>query len=333
MDFQRGSHFRFRITYEVKPTIELKQYKNLKLEKPVHAVSDAELEQEILQLRRSRARRTPVEQADGTETVVTADVQEVDAGGTPLIGKRESDVSFPLYDDGLQAPIREALVNARTGESYPVTLEHRHEDHTHEAHYQLQVNRIERVELPEPDDEFAREVTGGKVTAIEELRASIRRDLEKYWEEMSDRRLKDALADELVRRHEFTVPDSLVDAFLDSFLEDIRSRSRDRKLPPNFDEQHFRTESRASAIWQARWMLLRERIAEEESIRVTDEDLQAHAAQEAARLGVAQDRLLTYYKSAPSVHDRLLSDKVTQALLATAKIKDIAWDTPLSTQA
>jgi trigger factor len=333
MDFQRGSHFRFSITYEIKPTIELKQYRNVKLEKPVHTVTDEELERELLQIRRANARHVPVEQVEGTEAVVTADVQELDASGSPLIGKKSAGVKFPLYDESLQTRIREALAGARTGETYPVTLETQHEDHSHEAHFQLGVTAIERVELPEVNDEFARSVTGGKVTSAAELRTSMRGDLEKYWEGMAESRLKDALADEIVRRHEFTIPDSLVEAFLDSFLEDIRSRARDRKLPENFDEADFRKQSRASAVWQAKWMLLRERIAQEEKISVTDEDLEAHAAQEASRLGIAQDRLLAYYRNAPSVHDRLLSDKVTQALLASAKIKDVPWETPSSTQA
>jgi len=333
MDFKRGSHFRFSITYEIKPTIELKQYRNVKLERPVHAVTEEELERELLQLRRANARHIPVEEVQGTEAVVTADVQELDGSGTPLIGKKQTGVKFPLYDESLQPRIREALAGALKGGTYPVTLETEHDDHTHATHFQLQVTAVEREELPEVDDEFARSVTGGKASSATELRSSMRADLEKYWEEMSASRLKDALADELVRRHEFTVPDSLVAAFLDSFLEDIRSRSRDRKLPANFDEAKFRDQNRAYAVWQAKWMLLRERIAQEEKIAVTDADLESHAAQEAARLGIAQERLLSYYRNAPSVHDRLLSDKVTQALLASAKIKDVAWETPSPTQA
>jgi trigger factor len=332
MDFKRGSHFRFSITYEIKPSIELKQYRSVKLERPVHTVTDEELERELLQLRRANARHVPVDRAEGTSVIVTADVQEVDEGGNPLIGKKQSGVKFPLYDESLQPRIREALAAAETGHAYPVTLETTHEDHTHVAHYQLTVTAIEREELPEVDDEFARSLTKGNVTTAAELRSSMRADLVKYWEGLSATRLKDALADELVRRHEFTVPDSLVDAFLDSFLEDIRSRSRDRKLPADFNEATFREENRAHAIWQAKWMLLRERIAEEEQIAVTDADLEAHAAEEAPRLGIAPDRLLAYYKSAPSVRDRLLSDKVAQALLESAKIKDVPWDQPSSIQ-
>ena len=240
--------------------------------------------------------------------------------------------SFPLYDESLQSGIREALAGAQTGGSYPVTLETEHEDHKHETRFQLLVTGIERVELPEVDDEFARSVTGGKVPSAEELRSSMRSDLEKYWEEMSASRLKDALADELVRRHEFTVPESLTEAFLDSFLEDIRSRSRDRALPPDFDQAKFREQNRAYAVWQAKWMLLRERIAQEENITVSDADLEAHASKEAARLGIGQDRLLAYFKSAPSVRDQLLSDKVTQELLASAKVKEVPWETPSPTQ-
>ena len=68
MDFKRGEHFQFTIKYEVKPDITLEAYKGITVERPVHAVTDAEVEAEIQQIRRSSAeqhraepkrRRTP----------------------------------------------------------------------------------------------------------------------------------------------------------------------------------------------------------------------------------------------------------------------------------
>ena len=51
--------------------------------------------------------------------------------------------------------------------------------------------------------------------------------------------LSDAIAAEVVRMHEFPVPDALVESFLDSFVEDIKKQSRDKQLPQGFDEQKY----------------------------------------------------------------------------------------------
>ena len=114
----------------------------------------------------------------------------------------------------------------------------------------------------------------------------------------------------------------MVDAFLASFVDDIKNRSQDKTLPPNFDEKKFREENRAYAVWQAKWMLLKERIAEQESIAVTDDDIVQLAEQEAQRIGIPKDRLVQYYRSSGAVRDRLLSDRVISFLRDHAKVKE-----------
>jgi trigger factor len=131
------------------------------------------------------------------------------------------------------------------------------------------------------------------------------------------------MAAELVRMHEFPVPDSLVDTFLDAFLDDIRNRSRERQLPAGFDEQKFREANRAHAVWQAKWMLLKEAIAEREGITVTDADLEQAAAADAGRMGIDKERLLQYYKSSGGTAERIQSDKITALLREQAKITDV----------
>jgi FKBP-type peptidyl-prolyl cis-trans isomerase (trigger factor) len=125
-----------------------------------------------------------------------------------------------------------------------------------------------------------------------------------------------------VRLHEFTVPESLVDGLLDSYVEDVRNKSRDKKLPPHFDEPKFREENRPLAVWQAKWMLLKGAIAEKEHITVTEEELTASAEQEAVRIGIPAARMLEYYRQSDVIGDRLLSDKMMAFLKDNAIITE-----------
>ena len=74
--------------------------------------------------------------------------------------------------------------------------------------------------------------------------------------------LQDKIVDEIVKAHDVPVPDSLTNLYLDSFVEDVRNRSRDKALPKGFDETKFRSENKEYATYQAKWALLRERIVE-----------------------------------------------------------------------
>ena len=327
LDFQRRQYLRFTVKYDVRPAITLEQYKGIAVEKPVHPVTDAEVEDEIHHLRRANSTTAEAETVTDSEHAVTADVQELDEAGTPLIGKKTSGTRFYLADPALTPEIRDALQTARKGETYRVRYESKHDDHSHTHHYAIAVTAIEKVILPPFDEALVRKITGEKVTSPDEFRTSIRNDLAGYWENQAMTRLNDAIANEVVRRHEIPVPDTLVEAYLDSFLDDMKSRTRDRKLPAGFDVGKFRTESRPYAIWQAKWSLLKEAIAEKENLTVTDEDVARLAETEAGRIGIDKERLLDYYKKSSGPTERLLSEKVMNFLRSHATVQENVMET------
>lgn len=322
MDFKRGERLRFKVQYEVRPPITLRRYKGLKVERPIHSVTDAEVEAELTRLRRANSTYTEVPAVTGPDHVVTGDVQELDGTGSPLIGKKSANVRFLLSDETLAPEIREALQAARTGDVYRVTLEPRQADREQPLKLSIAVSRIESAELPALDDGFVTKITRGKVTSPDEFKAKLRRDIEQYWTEQAERSVNDTIISDLVREHTFTVPDVLITNILDTLVDDIRGRSRDRQLPKDFDEQKFRDENRAYATFQGKWMLLKERIAEAENITVTDEEIERLAGTDAAQTGIAKEQLLQYYRNSSSVADRLLAGKVLSFLRSNAVITD-----------
>ena len=328
LDFKRGDHFRFKIKYEVKPEIELGTYKGLAVERPIHKVTEDEIQKEIEHIRRINSTTEEAATVTGNEYIVTGTVQELDAAGTPLIGKKTPDARFYLADETLAPVIREALAHAEVHGVYRATLESQHGDHSHTSHIAITVTKIEKVNLPAFDDAFIKKITSEKMTSTDEFLKNLRADLVRYWEEKADRAVSDAIARQLVGQHNFPVPESLVNTFLDAFVEDVKNQSKDKKLPPGFDEQKFRTESREHAAWQARWMLLKDRIAEKEEITVSDEELDARATDEAARIGIDKERLLEYYKNSGSVIERMRSDKIMAFLKHNAIIteREVAHD-------
>ena len=177
------------------------------------------------------------------------------------------------------------------------------------------------------DEALVSKITGGKLTSVEEFRSNLRRDIERYWNEDATAQLNENIARQIVASHSFAVPDSIVESVLDSYIEDIRNRSRERKLPRGFDEKAFRTESRDNALWQAKWILLKERIAEQEHITVSDAEIEALAESEAQKIGIEKDRLLQYYRGSSGAMDRLLSEKLMAFLRANAKVTDTIRDT------
>jgi len=329
MDFKRGDHFHFKIKYEVKPPIALGNYRGIAVEKPIHIVTDAEVEGEIAKIRRANSTAAEAEHVTDTGYVVTADVQELDESGAPLIGKKTPGARFDLSDETLAPEICATLAAAVPGGTYNARFESKHGDHVHPVNIALAVTKVEKVTLPPLDEDLVKKITGGKVDAVDQFRKNLRADIERFWEDESNAKVNDNIARALVDAHPFTVPDSIANGLLDSYVDDVRNRSRDRKLPRGFDEQKFREENRASAVWQARWILLKERIAEQEKITVTEAEIESLAEREAGKIGIDKARLLQYYQKSSSAEDRLLSDKIMAFLRSSARITDkVVNDTP-----
>ncbi len=322
-DFRRGEHFTFKIKYEVKPTIELKRYKGLEVERLVHTVGDKEIEQELERIRRVNASLLGVTLVrDDGDHIITADLQELADDGMPLIGKKSKDARFSLADETLASEIRDALKKSEVGGEYRVQFETRQGDHVHHNHVAISVKKIEKVELPDVDDAFVRRVTKEKVATKDEFLASMQKDLESYWAEQSERQLQDLLVKEIVTSHEFEVPESLVSLYMESYLEDIKSRTKDKRLPSDFDMKRFDDANREYASFQAKWGLLREQIIEREDLKVSEEELEELVAKDAPALGIEKEQLMKYYKSTGSVSERLLTTKLMNLLKGNATIRE-----------
>ncbi|HXG00878.1 MAG TPA: hypothetical protein VNL69_08830, partial [Bacteroidota bacterium] len=256
----------------------------------------------------------------------TADVQELADDGMPLIGKKSQDVQFELADQNLVPELRDVLARAEVGGRYRVRFSTQHGDHAHQYHIEVTVKRIEKVELPDFNDEFVRKITGDSEMTAEKFLARMREDIQAFWDRESERLLDQAIINELVRMHQFNVPASLVNAYLDSMLEEVRERARNQKRPAQIDEERFRNENRGYATYQAKWEILRRRMIEAEGIAVSDEDIERAAARDAQLLGLEKDRVAMYYRQSQSGQERILTEKLMKLLKDHARITERVVD-------
>lgn len=322
LDYKRGEQLRFKVQYDIRPTVELKEYKKIEVEKPVHTVDDQEVEEEILRLRKMNSTTETVDQVSDEEHIVTAHIQELDKSGLPIIGKKSQNARFYLADPELEQPIRDALMNAQRNGEYRISFQHQHDGHQHDVNLQIKATKIEQVFLPEFNDEFVKKIAKDKVATVDDFRKGLREDLEAYWKEKSHRQTVNALVGEIVRRHDFQVPESLTRSILQSLFEDVKQQYKG-KLPKDFDTEKFFQENRAYAIYQAKWALIREEIIKAETITADDQDLIGLAEREAGKIGIDKERLINYYKSSDQIKDRLVSDKLMSFLLSSATIEEV----------
>jgi len=230
---------------------------------------------------------------------------------------------FYLADPQLEQPFKDALQGTSPGNEHHIKFEHQHDEHTHKVDLKASVTKIERLVLPELNDEFVAKVTKDKVHTVDEFRKGIREDLESYWKEKNRRSLINSIVSEIIRLHEFLVPESLIRSVLENLLEDVKGQYPNKQLPADFDTDKFFQENRAYAIFQSKWALLREEIIKAEQLTVDDSVLVSLAEKEAPKIGIDKERLIAYYKSSDQVKDCLLGDKLIDLLISSSKITEL----------
>lgn len=321
------------IRFGVRPEIELKDLSGEQISRLAHEVTDDDVEDEIEQFRREEADLIPVDDEPAEETdYVMVDLQRIDPStNTPVIGDKEEDLSFFLDDERLKDELREALIGKTAGETFRVDLprepDPQQDDGEPEVRvYEVTLKDVKRRELPDVDEALVHTVTDGQFEDPEAFRQEIRDQLEEAWGEQSREMLQGRIIERMLDLHTVPVPQSVVETYLDSFVEQVKQQN-DGELPDDFDMELFRTNQEGEAERQGRWMLIRDALIEEAGIEVTDEDLQAFFEEQAeGDEQISTQQLQQFYRSMPKLMERVrqqvLSQKVFDELIDRFDVVD-----------
>jgi len=281
-----GEPLRFKASFEVLPNIEVSGYKELRAEHPDTTVSEEEVEHALSHLREQAATFTAIE----GRPLQPGDFAQVSLDGVPkTAGDTSAEAPKPVHMDDVLVEIggastlaefTEHLTDASPGDTrtFDVTYPEDFSDERLKGKsfsYTVKVNALKQKHLPEMDAEFAKQVGG--FASFDELATGLRERLQNSKKRDLEREAKDKLVEELVRRHAFDVPESLVDRQIDLRLDrGLRAlaaqgmRTEDlRKM----DFDRLRAGQREHAIQEVKASLLLDRIAEAEQIEVADEEL------------------------------------------------------------
>ena len=325
--------------FGVKPAIELKDFSDQTILKLVHDITDDEIDNELQAMLRKEAdlRTRDKGGIEDTDHVII-DMQRLDAKTmTPIIGAKDENLEFFLDDEKLKDGLRDALLGKENGETFRVNLPLDEDgskkdpdapssdllvlptDDPNSAQemesYEVHVKEVKERHMPELDADLIKEMTREQAEDEEGLKEYIKEGLTRSWTNESRKLLEGELISKVLEMHAFTVPDSAVEVYLNSFVQEIKQQMGN-KLPENFDLAAFKDARRPDAERLARWQLIRDHIVDAESFEVTDEDRKEHFSKIGGNEEMAET-LLKYYASMGG--DML--DRVDQELVS-AKVID-----------
>jgi trigger factor len=316
--------------------VELGEYKGLEAKRMTRPVNDEEIDRVIEGLREASASLQPVEDRGaeiGDTVTVNVDGRFVNEPEAEHIKVDEVDVE--LGGANVQQEFTDNLLGVKADEEKTFTVNYP-EDFTSkglagkEVEYTAKIAAVRRKELPEVDDEFARSL-GEEYESVAALRDKVREDLSSRSKAESDHRLRNALIQSLVEKHQFEVPETLIEHQTNHHLETVVRDMLGRGVDPRHQEldwQGVRHQLRTQAETDVRASMLLERIAEQENLEVSDEEVQAEieAMATASRQSLEQVRAaLTKQGGERSIADRLRNRKALDLLVENARVTDEEW--------
>jgi trigger factor len=322
---------------EVLPQVELGEYKGLEAARRVRTVTDADVDRVLEDLRETSAALQPVEDRPAQE----GDTVTVDFQGKFVETPEEEDIDVKDVDvvlggEGVQQEFTDNLTDTHADDEKTFTV-HYPEDFTSKGlagktvEYTAKVTAVRRKELPEVDDEWAASL-GEDIDSLETLREKIREDLTMRSNAQTENRLRTEVLGKLVDAHPFEVPQSLTNQQADQLLQTVARDLMMRGVDPRAQEvewwKNVREQLRPQAERDVRGYVLLERIADEENLSVTEEEIEAEirSLAEASRQTPEQVRAaLTKQGGATSIANRLRNRKALDLIVNHARITEEEW--------
>ena len=287
IELGEGKELVYTATVTVYPEVKLGEYKGLDIKKPTYAVEDGEVEKQIKDMQEKNARIE--NKKDGN--IEKGDIAVIDfkgyVDGNAFEGGEGSEYPLEIGSGTFIDNFEEQLIGLTVGDKKEVNVTFpeaygKEELNGKPAVFEVEVKGIKVKELPELDDEFAKDVAA--VDTFEELKANLKNTLEKNNDDKAEREFEEAVITAIIENTNMEVPEVMVTKEIDSMMKDLERRLKYQGL--NLDQymeftgntvEKMRDFMKENAERKVKADLVLEEIAKVEEIKATEEQLKDRA--------------------------------------------------------
>ena len=267
----------------VKPEVKIGEYKGLEAVKTVKAVEDSAVDAEIDRMRERNARILTREGKAENGDITDIDFEGF-VDGVAFEGGKAEHFSLTLGSGQFIPGFEDQIVGHSAGEEFDVNVKFPEEYQAAElagkdATFKVKLHEVKYKELPAADDEFAKDVS--EYDTLDELKASIRKNMEESNEKQAELEVENALVDKVIETLEGDIPPVMIENRIDEMVRDFEYRLSQQGLRledyikyTGGDEAKFRESFKDQADKQVKIRLALEAVADAEGIVATEEDFE-----------------------------------------------------------
>lgn len=325
----KGEKFVFSALVTVKPEVRLGDYKSLRVEKIVKAVTEEDVDREIGEAQNNCARITTFEEGtpEKGDTVVLDFDGSVD--GVPFEGGKAEGYNLELGSGSFIPGFEEQLIGKPLNEEILVNVTFPEDYHAEdlkgkEAVFKCVMHSFNKKELPALDDEFAKDVS--EFDTFDEYKADVEAKLKKRYEEEADKAYESEVLEKAADMMEVEIPEVMIEKQIDSYVQDMKYRVESQGLKfeqylqlTGMTDKKIREDLRPQALKGVRVALLIENVAKAEGVEATEDDMNAEIKKLAETYSMEEEKVRSLMAdNNAQVKKDIVFDKTIKLLVSTA---------------
>lgn len=330
---EKGKDLIFTATVTVKPEVKLGDYKGLEVNRQETEVTDEEIEEQLKD--RQQAFAELVLKEDGE--VEDGDTVKLDfkgfAEGEAFEGGEAQDFDLEIGSGSFIPGFEEQMVGMKVGEEKEIEVTFPEEYHAAElagkpATFEVKVHEIKTKEIPELDDELAKEIDE-EVESLDALRTKMKEQTLEEKKQASETALRDDLVEAAARNAEIDIPQAMIDAEIERMMSEFEQRLQQQGMNLELyfqfsgqDKDALEEQMKDDALSRVRVSLTLEAIGKEESIEVAEEDVNAEIEKMSEQFGMDVEQIKSVLGGTEMLENDLRFNKTVEFLVENAKISE-----------
>ena len=227
IQMEKGKDVIFTAVVQTKPEVELAKYKGVEIAKVEYKVEEKDIEHELGHMQEHNSRLITIED----RALENGDISTIDfegfVDGVAFEGGKAENYELEIGSGALIPVFEDQMVGMKAGEEKEINVKFPEEYFSSElagkdATFKVKVHEIKKKELPELDDEFAKDVS--EFDTLEELKASIKEKLEKSNEQRAKYETEEAAIKAVCENSKLDIPSGMIELEVDNMLKDFEQR-------------------------------------------------------------------------------------------------------------
>ncbi len=327
----KGKELIFTAVVQTKPEVTVEKYKGIEIPKIEYNVSDEDINHELLHMQEKNSRLVTVED----RAVENGDITVIDfegfVDGVAFEGGKAENHELTIGSHSFIEGFEDQIIGMKIDEEKEINVKFPDEYFSKElagkdATFKVKLHQIKKKELPELDDEFAKDAS--EFDTLEELKNSIKTKLEEENASKAKYETEEAAIKAVCDNTEVDIPSGMVETEIDNMAREIEGRLAYQGL--KLDDylkmigktmEDFRKEYEEQATRSVKSRLVLEAVAKDAKVEVTEKEIEDKIKEMAEKYGKKEEEIKENEQLKNYIEENLKTDKVIAILVENAKIK------------